>query len=144
MSALSRDPPTTPAEILQEIQLAQLAATYPDFPKNYTSYPGENDPNYVAPDMNIRIITTAVVTTVVALALVAVRLWVRRKAAGVHFGLDDWFLIPGALLATVLAILQIVMTTKGGLGRHIYDNSFPTLELTLKVGRPYLAVLLTI
>jgi hypothetical protein len=71
----------------------------------------------------------------VALILVLARLYTRsrRQRSGLSFGYDDWFLILGTLFAIAMVSLQVVMAKRAGVGRHIYDTSYPELFLALRL-----------
>lgn len=52
------------------------------------------------------------------------RLYLRRFAPRLKWGLDDSLMVPGMLMAIAYPALQMAMVLGGGAGKHIYDVSY--------------------
>ncbi|KAF1812341.1 hypothetical protein P152DRAFT_33130 [Eremomyces bilateralis CBS 781.70] len=122
-------------QLLQEdpeklVALLKYAATFPDFPKNFT-VPSLLDPNYVPPNrsrpLEVLCYCLAGITTVVVL----LRLWVRMRVQRRMFGMDDWLIIPGQILSLATIIVIILLSRVGGSGQHIYDVSYDRAATSL-------------
>ncbi|KAM3081955.1 hypothetical protein ACMFMG_004415 [Clarireedia jacksonii] len=66
--------------------------------------------------MSLAIATMAIITSL--------RLLIRLRGRGLVLGLDDFFIIPGALLAITWPCLQILAVIYGGAGKHIWDVTY--------------------
>jgi hypothetical protein len=88
MSQLLKEDPKKVAQLLT------YAATFPDFPKNFVP-PSLTDPNYVPPNKSQSLLIYAYFMIGFTTLVVALRLWIRKRARGMVFGLEDYLIIPG-------------------------------------------------
>ncbi|KAI5198180.1 hypothetical protein E4T39_06935 [Aureobasidium subglaciale] len=80
--------------------------------------------NYEYNDKQAGIILGMAVAIAIMFLTTALRLALRQFKTGVRFGADDWILIPAVIMAILYPILQIVMVTRGGGGRHTWDVTY--------------------
>jgi hypothetical protein len=121
------------SELLQLIDLKALFQSYSDFPPNFTQ-PYTLNPHYVPPDRGSLVLGVAIAWLVLAIIVVSTRIYLRARWKGLRLGWDDWFIVPSLVLAFILTIVQVVCVKQGGLGRHVYDNFFGEIGVSLKVG----------
>lgn len=62
--------------------------------------------------------------------MLGARLWLRATKRAGALGLDDAFLVPAWLTATIFATMVILSTEKYGSDRHIYDIRPTTFQYT--------------
>jgi hypothetical protein len=74
-------------------ELFAYAATFPDFPQNFTP-PSLLDPHYVPPNRSHSIIIYAYFMIGFTTLAVIFRLWVRKTVKGMVFGWDDYLILP--------------------------------------------------
>ena len=93
--------------IVELLALLEYARTFSDFPSNLTVAAaltqGSSEPR-----IGNNVIASGVVMIVLAIAVVAARLWARLVRTKVSFGLDDWFIIVGAV-SYYCAMISILM-----------------------------------
>ncbi|KAH0164812.1 hypothetical protein KCU67_g4982, partial [Aureobasidium melanogenum] len=75
-------------------------------------------------DKQASIVVGMVVAIVIMLSTTVLRLALRHFKTGVRWGLDDWVLLPGVIMAILYPTLQIVMVVRGGGGKHTWDVTY--------------------
>ncbi|QSZ29327.1 hypothetical protein DSL72_003841 [Monilinia vaccinii-corymbosi] len=80
--------------------------------------------NYVYESRATSIIVGMAVSIFFMFSITFTRLLIRFLNHGVRLGLDDVFIIPGALLAITWPVLQILAVVYGGAGKHIWDVTY--------------------
>ncbi|KAG9858161.1 hypothetical protein KCU68_g806, partial [Aureobasidium melanogenum] len=94
-----------------------------DSSKGYLFVP-RKPADYEYNDKQASIIVGMVVAIVVMLSTTILRLALRHFKTGVRWGLDDWVLLPGVIMAILYPTLQIVMVVRGGGGKHTWDVAY--------------------
>ncbi|PCG89955.1 Hypothetical protein PENO1_101720 [Penicillium occitanis (nom. inval.)] len=87
---------------------------------------------HINQDISYQLIVTEVIFSIVALAGVSIRVWVKLTKAQRPFGFDDVLVLGGFLLAIGLVIASC-MTTKYGVGKHIIAVSASDLTSLSKL-----------
>ncbi|PQE10774.1 integral membrane protein [Rutstroemia sp. NJR-2017a BBW] len=80
--------------------------------------------NYVYTPLGPSILVGMSVAIAVMALVTISRLIVRFCGRGLVFGLDDLFIVPGALLAITWPSLQIMAVIYGGAGKHMWDVTY--------------------
>jgi hypothetical protein len=80
--------------------------------------------NYVFTTRGPSILAGMSITIAIMVIITVARLVVRFCGRGLVFGLDDLFIVPGALLAITWPSLQIMAVIYGGAGKHIWDVTY--------------------
>jgi hypothetical protein len=125
----TRDDPTSPAQEQQIALLTALFKSYGDFPQDF-HLPG---PNYIVPDRGSTLIGVGIFFMLLAIFIASTRIFLRARLENLRLGTDDWTIIPSTVLAFVLTVLQIVGAQNGGLGRHVYDNTYAEIKTSLGI-----------
>lgn len=86
-------------------------------------------PGYIHHDKSAGIIAGMAVSIAIMVLVTGLRLSLRFFKAGLRSGADDWVLMPAATLAMMYPILQIVMVTHGGGGKHVWDVTYAEYNL---------------
>lgn len=89
------------AEIYAKLRGASIVNLTSLLPSNLLS------PDYVPPNKGDLVLILTIVTMIVMLAMVVLRLYARWKYAG-SLGLDDWMIIPAAVVTVGFSIVQIL------------------------------------
>jgi hypothetical protein len=97
-------------------------------------------PNFHYASRGPGIIASAAVTMVLVIAITGTRLGLRFFRRDLKWGLDDYFIIPAALLTIVFLAVVISEVTNGGLGKHIYDLTYQEVNWLFQVTMAVLTI----
>ena len=100
--------------------------------RGYTLMPSQPE-GYRYNDKRGGIVAGMIIAMVIMMFFTVTRLSLRFFRAGLMSGADDYMLIPGACLAFVYPVLQLVMVTQGGGGKHVWDVTYDEYNLFNKV-----------
>ncbi|KAA8563861.1 hypothetical protein MFRU_036g00420 [Monilinia fructicola] len=81
-------------------------------------------PGYVFESRATSILIGMSVSIFLMFTFTLVRLLIRFLNRGLQLGLDDLFIVPGAILAITWPVLQILAVVYGGAGKHIWDLTY--------------------
>jgi hypothetical protein len=103
-----------------------LVGLTPDIqdPKGGAIVPPFRPDDYTFETKGPAIIAGLSICLVVILAVTLTRLVLRLVVPRLHFGADDWIMIPALVLAVAYPSLQIAMITMGGAGKHMFDITY--------------------